>query len=94
MEPLSPRTAVIMAVYTGVFCIAVPWLLIAAGTHLDLLFPIHFPEGRVPGAVGWLLFASGAAIVAASMVQLWRRGKGLPVSHLPPRQFVTAGLYR
>ena len=36
----------------------------------------------------------GGGFVLVSMIQLLIQGKGLPVSHLPPRNLVASGAYR
>ena len=76
--------------YGLLFAVALPVLLVlwARGAAPDVGLPsLHAP---VPG---WIAAASGLALVVAAMLDLWRRGGGLPMNAFPPPRLVTGGAY-
>ncbi len=80
----------IVLVYVAVFWVALPLLLWWLGTWFD---------GRLPLALeawsgGWIVVACGGALMLASILALGVRGRGLPVSALPPPRLVVSGPYR
>ena len=93
-RPGRTRTVLLVLVYTGVFCVALPGLLWQAGLAID-----HRLGWRLaPTALGALPAAWGALWLAAGMRNLWShggdaRGPGLPVSAVPPPRLVTRGPY-
>jgi protein-S-isoprenylcysteine O-methyltransferase Ste14 len=76
--------------YGLLFAAALPMLLVlwAHGAAAD----VHLPAVHAPLA-GWIAAGSGLAIVAAAMLDLWRRGGGLPMNAYPPPRLVTGGAY-
>lgn len=86
------RVAGVVAAYAAVFFVALPALLWADGGRLDALlgFGRLGPAWRGAGA---LIGGAGALLTAWSMAWLGRRGRGWPISHLPPRRLVGSGPY-
>ncbi len=80
----------VLAAYTAAFWVALPAVLWKAAQVLDAA--LGWPAPRRPA--GWLLAAAGLGLVAWSMAELWRTGRGLPVSALPPPWLATRGPYR
>jgi len=94
-EGACPRTAfaagAIVLAYVAVFWFLLPAFLIATGLRLDALVPVALrPEGA---ALGLGALAAGVVIMVVAVGQLGFYGRGLPISHLPPTDFVTRGLY-
>ena len=88
----SWRAAAIVALYTATFFGALPLVLWALGGALDRSFGLEvLPPGA--RAVGEVLLAAGLVLVLASMGALAVRGRGLPISHLPPERLVARGIY-
>lgn len=71
-----------------------PAFLFATGFRLDALVPLPIPLSSALKVAAWVLIVAGVALMAAGTEELWFRGKGLPVSHLPPAEFVASGVYR
>ena len=87
------QRVLIVVLYVGLFWALLPLALWALGTRLDawLMAP------SVPNAVralGAVLAALAAGPLLRAMWLLLRRGRGLPISHLPPTHLVDSGLYR
>ncbi len=82
-----------VAVYILLFWVMLPAFLLTLGMRIDELapVPISAPSYRL---VGWVWLFLGPVLVLGGMTQLWVRGRGLPISHLPPIRFVSKGLYR
>lgn len=91
-EKAAWRRASVVIVYVAVFWIALPALLWAIGARLDawLALPLPTPIAR---AIGLVVASLGAVPLIEAMWLLWSRGRGLPISHLPPTRIVTTGLY-
>lgn len=88
------RAALIVLAYVAVFWLLLPAFLLTIGFCLDALLPISLGENLlVLGLGGWLVL-SGLLLMIFTTVQLWVRGKGLPISHLPPSEFVADGCYK
>lgn len=82
----------ILSAYTLVFFLSLPGLLAAFGLRLDAL--LRLPElGGAWRGVGLGLVSAGAIGIVGTMVFLGRVGRGWPVSHLPPADFVRTGPY-
>ncbi len=93
-RPRSPLSIVgTVAGYILIFWIMLPAFLLTLGLRIDELAPVRFfaPSLRL---AGWIPIFLGAALVLGGMIQLWVKGRGLPISHLPPTQFVSKGPYR
>jgi prolipoprotein diacylglyceryltransferase/protein-S-isoprenylcysteine O-methyltransferase Ste14 len=88
------RVATTIACYLLVFWIVLPAFLFVTGFRLDKLVPFEWVPGKRSLLFGWMLVLSGTALMTTSIGQLWFQGKGLPISHLPPPEFVARGLYR
>ena len=78
------------AAFGALFTVALPACLLAWAAALDHRLDWSVPDWR---GLGGSLAAAGAALMALSMVQLSRRGRGLPMSAYPPRDLVTTGAY-
>lgn len=76
--------------YALLFVVALPLLLVAWATRLDVLLTLPAYHEQ-----SWGLVAAGAgiALVAAAMRDLWVIGGGLPASPFPPAKLVTRGVY-
>ncbi len=88
-EPIE--RARVVTLYTLFFFGVLPTLLWTLGGRLDILAwlsPIESAPLRVAGAA---LALAGAAFMAWSMLSLSVRGKGLPITHLPPSSLVVRG---
>lgn len=84
----------IVLLYILIFWLLLPVFLLAVGLRLDALAPVSMPDSGQAMALGWTLMICGLALLAAGMGQLWLQGRGLPISHLPPAQFVASGVYQ
>lgn len=84
----------VVLLYILIFWFLLPIFLLAIGLRLDALAPVSLPDSVKAMAFGWTLVTCGLALLAASMGQLWIQGRGLPISHLPPCQFVASGIYK
>lgn len=88
------HVAFTVAVYILVFWLLLPAFLLSLGFRMDALVPVPIDLGAGARASGLALFGLGLAFTLLSMGHLWVRGKGLPISHLPPGRFVSTGIYR
>jgi protein-S-isoprenylcysteine O-methyltransferase Ste14 len=88
------RKAFILLAYFLVFWLLLPGFLFASGSWLDRTWPVTMPDTWFIVGLGTGLLILGGAIMASATAHLCLRGKGLPVSHLPPVEFVSGGLYR
>jgi 1-acyl-sn-glycerol-3-phosphate acyltransferase len=79
----------VVVLYALVFWALLPFALWVAARRVDRAFG----WGAHPSWLGWLVGACGLATVVAAMRELWRHGRGLPVSAFPPATLVTAGPY-
>ncbi len=86
--------ALIIFIYLAVFWVLLPAFLFITGFRLDKLLPVSPGDSATLSSLGWCLVLPGFLLMAYSMTRLWSRGKGLPISHLPPAEFVTIGAYR
>lgn len=78
--------------------VAIFWLVLPASLYgLGWLTDRHLEWSRLDGnwrfAPGLVLLTAGAWICVHASVLLKTRGKGLPISALPPTQYVTEGPY-
>ncbi|MBA3766074.1 MAG: prolipoprotein diacylglyceryl transferase [Acidobacteria bacterium] len=80
--------------YILIFWVALPSFLLITGFRLGALVPVVWPASDGTVFSGWACILVGSVLMAASSGQLWRQGKGLPISHLPPTEFVARGIYR
>jgi prolipoprotein diacylglyceryltransferase/protein-S-isoprenylcysteine O-methyltransferase Ste14 len=90
---VSLRAAGTVAAYAGIFFVVLPGLLWTLGGRLDallLLLPVRGVLVRWAGAAAFLF---GTVWMAWAMWLLWRTGRGLPISHLPPVRLTTGGPY-
>jgi len=95
MEVRRPASSIlIILVYLAVFWALLPAFLLITGFCLDRLLPVSLGRPALSSMLGWSLTLSGFLLMAHSMVRLWSRGQGLPISHLPPAEFVTSGAYK
>ncbi len=83
------RLAVIAA-YVAVFWGALPAALVWVGFALDRALELD----ASPNLLGLVAIVPGVALLIWVMVELRRRGRGLPISALPPPRLVVSGPYR
>lgn len=86
---ITRRVAIVLA-YTVVFWGLLPAGLWFAGRGVDELIGWQIS----PWWGGLLLAACGAWLLGWGIAELWRGGRGLPVSALPPPRFTARGPYR
>jgi phosphatidylglycerol:prolipoprotein diacylglycerol transferase len=88
---LPCRSLVIALGYVAGFFCLLPATLFGLGRRIDALLGFE----RIPALVpfGLVLLSFGTVFMLVSMVGLSVRGRGLPMSHLPPTLLVTQGLY-
>lgn len=84
----------ILITYFTVFFILLPVILFSIGFRLDELIPVLLFEHTSFVYIGWALLLSGSVILTSSMILLLKKGKGLPISHLPPKHLVVSGFYK
>lgn len=77
--------------YALAFTVALPVVLVLWARALESQFDL--PAYRSI-AGGGALAVLGAAIWIAGVIQIIRRGEGLPMNAFPPPRFVTSGIYR
>lgn len=85
------RSAAIAFAYVVAFFGVLPATLFAFGRRADAL--LGFEPHPALEAHGLVLFCFGAALMLVGMIGLSVRGRGLPMSHLPPSLLVTRGAY-
>lgn len=83
------RRLFIVVAYLLVFWVALPLILIELGYELDATLRLR----HMPTAWGWPLMVAGLAFLGWAALWLGFRGRGLPVSALPPPQLVVSGPY-
>jgi len=88
----KPRPLAIVVGYVAIFFGVLPFVLLKIGGRVDELLEL---EPSLPNVMplGLPLTAAGLAFMAWSMLSLSMRGRGLPISHLPPTQLVARGPY-
>ena len=84
------RKAAIVFGYVAVFWIALPAAIWFAASWGDARLRLV----QSPHWFGWLIVTAGVALLVWSWVALWRDGRGLPISALPPPRFTSRGPYR
>jgi phosphatidylglycerol:prolipoprotein diacylglycerol transferase len=91
--PLAfPSRSVLVALsYVAGFFGLLPVVLWSVGERFDALLGLPRIDAFFPA--GFTAFTVGTAFMVASMVGLSVRGRGLPMSHLPPAFLVTDGPY-
>ena len=90
---MSPRSAalgslVFFVIAPSVVSGAVPWLISGWRTAPDL--PGWWP---VVAALGWLLIASGVAVLVAGFARFVTEGRGTPAPVAPPTTLVIGGMF-
>lgn len=74
--------------YGALFVLVVPALLVAFTARVDL--DVSIPPSPGPGAA---LLAAGAVVLVWGMLDIVRRGEGLPMNAYPPKRLVVGGIY-
>ena len=77
--------------YGVFFVVVVPLGLMAWAQRLAPVVPLPAPHAPAGGTV---VAAAGLALLALGILDLIRRGHGLPMNAFPPRLFVRTGVYR
>lgn len=78
-------------IYGSVFCILLPILLILWGRATDSIIKLPVPNFPI---VAIFLSFIGILLISGAMLNLWIKGKGLPMNAFPPQRYVSSGLYR
>lgn len=78
------------AAYASVFLVALPLALVAWARALE--GQVALPASRSP-AGGLALAVLGLSLWLAGVIQIVRRGEGLPMNAFPPERFVSSGIY-
>ena len=86
--------AKIIILYAAIFWIALPALLFLLGIRMNQLLPRLAYNIKALKMIGWIISIAGLLILSIAIFQLWRFGKGLPISHLPPNHLVDTGMYK
>jgi len=86
-------TITIIVVYFLIFLVIIPAFLLATGFRLDTLLPVNFERTEWLTGLSTLLVFIGLGFMITSILQIRSQGKGYPISHLPPAELVTTGLY-
>ena len=82
-------------VYFLSFSILVPGLLLFTGYSMDrILGRVFNPPNVSLKIIGLFVLVIGLWIIGSATIRLWKEGKGLPISSLPPTKFVKEGIYR
>lgn len=81
----------VLVVYVAIFFVALPALLWGLGGRFDALLALEPIDSAAARALGAVVAAGGLVFMAWSMLSLSLRGRGLPVSHLPPAELVQRG---
>lgn len=87
------RAPAIVALYSLGFFGALPWLLWQLGARFDVLLRLPSLSQRWSHQLGVVEAVLGAAWMLLAMLALLVRGRGLPISHLPPVKLVGRGPY-
>ncbi len=85
---MAVRTGPVL--YGALFTVALPALLVLWARGAAPVVGIPAVHAPVAGAVAAL---SGLLLVASAMLDLWRRGGGLPMNAFPPPRLVEGGAY-
>jgi phosphatidylglycerol:prolipoprotein diacylglycerol transferase len=88
---LPPRSFLVALGYVAGFFGLLPVVLWSVGERFDALLGLPRIDALFPA--GFAAFAVGTSFMVVSMVGLSVRGRGLPMSHLPPQFLVTDGPY-
>jgi protein-S-isoprenylcysteine O-methyltransferase Ste14 len=75
--------------YGILFCALLPFLLVLWASNVALTLLVG--DWRL---AGWLSLIAGLGLMAWAMLNLWKKGKGLPMNAYPPIHFVNAGAYQ
>jgi prolipoprotein diacylglyceryltransferase/protein-S-isoprenylcysteine O-methyltransferase Ste14 len=86
------RRRLVVTVYVALFLVALPGLEWRLGGRMDEILALP----TTADALRWLGYALGLLGIAWMALSMWwlsKRGRGLPISHLPPRSLVGGGPY-
>jgi protein-S-isoprenylcysteine O-methyltransferase Ste14 len=86
------KKALIVIVYTIVFWAVLPAGLIYFGLAVDRTLELSTAPlyARIAGGI---LASLAAPFLFRALLDLSQRGRGLPISHLPPTELVAGGIY-
>ena len=90
MARTRARKAAIVFGYVVVFWVALPAAIWFAAGWGDARLQLV----QAPHRSGWFVVSAGVALLLWSWVTLWRDGRGLPISALPPPRFTFRGPFR
>lgn len=89
-RPFALGALVTIGLYVTVFFGVLPFVLWKIGARVDQLLSLRRAD---VGELGIALALFGVAFMVWSMLSLSVRGRGLPISHLPPARLVARGPY-
>ncbi|MFZ5891191.1 MAG: prolipoprotein diacylglyceryl transferase family protein [Myxococcota bacterium] len=90
----APRTVAIVVAYVLAFFGLLPLVLIRFGQRVDTCLGLPPIAAAFDAALGAVLVVAGGTLLGHAMLELWEKGRGLPISHLPPARLVASGWYR
>ncbi|HBO39091.1 MAG TPA: diacylglyceryl transferase [Pasteurellaceae bacterium] len=88
MEKINQQLQKVL--YACLFCIGVPLLLVFWTKQTNHI--VHIPTPPL-SYFGLLLTLVGGGLMLWAMLELWRKGKGLPMNAFPPQNYVVSGAY-
>jgi protein-S-isoprenylcysteine O-methyltransferase Ste14 len=87
----APKRIVVAVLYGFLFVVLLPAFLIFWAANLDKSLELPVPNWEPAGMV---IALAGGLLLVAGILHLLIIGKGLPMNIIPPKRFVTRGIYR
>jgi protein-S-isoprenylcysteine O-methyltransferase Ste14 len=86
----ASKGIVVAVLYGFLFVVLLPFFLFFWAANLDKVLQLPVPKWEPAGIV---IAISGGILLVIGMLQLLILGKGLPMNIMPPKRFVTQGIY-
>lgn len=77
-------------IFGSLFCVILPALLIIWATQTEPLIKLQVPDYPT---VSLSILILGIVLIISGMLNLWFKGRGLPMSAFPPKKYVSTGAY-
>lgn len=77
-------------IYALIFCAVLPIVFLFWASKTESMIQLSVPDFPIL-AIG--LSIIGAIMIIGAMLNLWFKGKGLPMNAFPPQNYVSSGLY-